>query len=45
MINLEVKGTLAKLLATEDLIIEHKRVETACFNVKSRVLKIGRAHV
>ena len=40
MINLEVKGTLAKLLATEDLIIEHKRVETACFNVKSRVLTL-----
>ena len=40
MINLEVKGTLAKLLATEDLIIEHKRVETACFNVNSRVLTL-----
>ena len=40
MINLEVKGTLAKLLATEDLIIEHKCVETACFNVNSRVLTL-----
>jgi len=40
MINLEVKGTLAKLLASEDLIIEHKRVETAYFNVKSRVLTL-----
>ena len=40
MINLEVKGTLAKLLATEDLIVEHKSVETAFFNVKSRVLTL-----
>ncbi len=33
MINLEVKGQLAKLLATEDLIVEHRNVDTAMFNV------------
>ena len=36
----EVKGQLAKLLATEDLIVEHKRVETATFNVQTRVLTL-----
>jgi len=41
-INLEVKGTLAKLLATEDLIVEHKSVETASFNVLTRVLTLPR---
>lgn len=41
-INLEVKGTLAKLLATEDLIVEHKSVQTASFNVNTRVLTLPR---
>ena len=36
----EIKSTLAKLLATEDLIVEHKNVETAQFNVQSRVLTL-----
>ena len=39
-INLEIKGQLAKLLATEDLIIENKQVETAMFNVDTRVLTL-----
>jgi hypothetical protein len=39
-VNYEVKGMLAKLLATEDIIIEHKKVETACFNVHTRVLTL-----
>ena len=39
-INHEVKGQLAKLLATENLVIEHKKVETACFNVDTRVLTL-----
>ena len=34
----EIKSQLAKLLATEDLIIEHKQVETTQFNVSTRVL-------
>ena len=34
----EIKSQLAKLLATEDLIVEHKNVETAQFNVHTRVL-------
>ena len=36
----EIKSTLAKLLATEDLIVEHKNVETAQFNVQNRVLTL-----
>ena len=36
----EVKGQLAKLLATEDLIVESKKVETASFNVHTRVLTL-----
>lgn len=39
-INFEVKGQLAKLLATEDLIVEHRQVETAMFNVETRVLTL-----
>ena len=39
-IQYEIKSQLAKLLATEDLIVEHKRVETAQFNVKTRVLTL-----
>ena len=38
MSNQEVKGTLAKLLATENLIVEHRVVETASFDVDRRVL-------
>ena len=41
-VNLEVKGTLAKLLASEDLIVEHKAVRTASFNVQTRVLTLPR---
>ncbi len=36
----EIKSQLAKLLATEDLIVEHKVVETAEFNVHTRVLTL-----
>ena len=39
-VNHEVKGQLAKLLATENLIIEHKKVPTACFDVLNRVLTL-----
>ena len=38
MINYEIKSQLAKLLATEDLVVEHKNVATAQFNVETRVL-------
>ena len=37
---LEVKGTLAKLLAQEDLIVEHRQVETAMFDVERRILTL-----
>jgi hypothetical protein len=39
-VNFEVKGYLAKLLATEDLVVEHKNCETAQFNVETRVLTL-----
>ena len=39
-VNFEIKGMLARLLATEDIIIENKKVETACFNVHTRVLTL-----
>ncbi len=34
----EIKSQLAKLLATEDIVVEHKNVDQAQFNVQSRVL-------
>ena len=39
-LNHEIKSQLAKLLATEDLMVEHKKVQTACFNVHTRVLTL-----
>ena len=39
-VNYEVKGHLAKLLATEDLIIENRKVSTASFDVERRVLTL-----
>ena len=36
----EIKSQLAKLLATEDLVVEHRKVETAEFNVQTRVLTL-----
>jgi len=36
----EIKSQLAKLLATEDLVVEHKKIETAQFNVHTRVLTL-----
>ena len=38
MVNTEVKGNLARLLATENLKVEHRKVSTACFDVQNRVL-------
>ena len=38
LINQEVKGQLAKLLATENLTIEHRKVSTAYFDVEKRIL-------
>ena len=40
MINLDVKGYLAKLIATENIIIQHNKVSTASFDVKDRVLTL-----
>ena len=40
MVNYEVKGQLAKLLATEDLVIENRQVSTASFDVDKRVLTL-----
>jgi hypothetical protein len=36
----EIKSQLAKLLATEDIMVEHKQCETAQFNVQTRVLTL-----
>lgn len=40
MINQEIKGNLAKLLATENLTVEHKKVPTASFDTQHRVLTL-----
>ena len=39
-VNYEIKSQLAKLLATEDLVVEHKNIDTAQFNVHTRVLTL-----
>ena len=39
-VNYEIKSQLAKLLATEDLVVENKNVSTACFDVVNRVLTL-----
>ena len=36
----EIKSQLAKLLATEDLVVEHRQISTAQFDVHSRVLTL-----
>jgi len=38
--NQEIKGNLARLLATENLIVEHRKVPTASFDVDRRVLTL-----
>ena len=38
--NLDVKSNLAKLLATENITIQHDNVKTASFDVKNRVLTL-----
>jgi len=40
MVNYEIKSQLAKLLATEDLLVENRDVETAQFNVETRILTL-----
>ena len=39
-INRQVKSNLAKLLATENLTVEHSNVPTASFDVLNRVLSL-----
>jgi hypothetical protein len=34
----ESKSQLAKLLATENLTVEHRKMQTAMFDLKNRVL-------
>tara|TARA_R100000030_G_scaffold100982_1_gene95608 strand:+ start:305 stop:2428 length:2124 start_codon:yes stop_codon:yes gene_type:complete len=36
----EIKGNLARLLATENLIVEHRKTTTAMFDVERRVLTL-----
>ena len=40
MLHQEIKGNLARLLATENLIVEHRKVATASFDVDRRVLTL-----
>ena len=40
VVSIESKSSLAKLMATEDLAVEHKTVNTASFDVKRRVLTL-----
>ena len=40
MSNKEIKGNLARLLATENLIVEHRNTQTAMFDVDRRVLTL-----
>ena len=47
-VNFEIKSQLAKLLATEDLVVENKDVETAEFNVHTMsctFIEINRKYV
>lgn len=39
-VNYEIKSQLAKLLATEDIVVENREVMTAQFDVESRVLTL-----
>jgi hypothetical protein len=36
----EIRGNLARLLATENLIVEHRKVPTAMFDVERRILTL-----
>ena len=40
MVNYEIKSQLAKLLATEDILVENRNIETAQFDVEHRVLTL-----
>ena len=40
MLQKEIKGNLARLLATENLVVEHRHVATAQFDVDRRVLTL-----
>ena len=40
MLTQEIKGNLARLLATENLIVEHRKTPTASFDVDRRVLTL-----
>ena len=40
MLTQEIKGNLAKLLATENLVVEHRSCSTASFDVNNRILTL-----
>jgi len=40
MVNYEIKSQLAKLLATEDILVENRNIKTAQFDVENRVLTL-----
>ena len=39
-INFDQKSNLAKLLATENITVQHDQVKTASFNLEDRILTI-----
>lgn len=39
-VNIESKNALARLMATENLTVQHSKVDTASFDVKNRVLNL-----
>ena len=39
-INLDTKSVLAKLIATENISVQHNKVKTASFDTKNRVLTL-----
>ena len=40
MLTQEIKGNLAKLLATENLVVEHRKLLPASFDVNNRILTL-----
>ena len=40
MVNYEIKSQLAKLLATEDIVVENRDITTAQFDIEKRVLTL-----
>ena len=44
-LNIDTKSQLAKLLATENITVQHNSVPTASFNLEDRVLTLSLIHI